>query len=211
MSAVNEWVVREYFELLGYFVNQPCKFIVPGRPKTAEEEVDLVICHPRITEHVLPDGIVWTTKDLQTVSRAIVGICGAHSERFYASSPGQVPDVLSFVHEDSIRYASRLLGTDQMARILCLPKLPASGDLRKQTIDVLKSMGVTGIISFETILMELIRRVDAKRNYEKSDLLQVLRLLKNYDFLKSSQMDLFEKKRRKRRKSVAPPRVEGVA
>ncbi len=30
MSDVNEWVVREYFEALGYFVSQPCKYTVGG-------------------------------------------------------------------------------------------------------------------------------------------------------------------------------------
>lgn len=44
------------------------------------------------------------------------------------------------------------------------------------------------------MLAELIDRVDVNRNYEESDLLQVIRLLKNYDFVRSKQMDLFEKR-----------------
>ena len=37
-----------------------------------------------------------------------------------------------------------------------------------------------------------------KKTYEKSDLLQILRILKNYDLLKSGQMDLFAPSRRRK-------------
>ena len=68
---------------------------------------------------------------------------------------------------------------------------------KKKTIDVLREKGIDGIISFRTILAELVSRVAANKNYEKSDLLQVIRLLKNYDFLKSDQLELFGKRKRR--------------
>ena len=74
MAAVKEWVVREYFEMQGYLVTQPRKHRAPGRQKTAEEEVDLVVLHPRVSEHKLPESEVWTTRDLKTVARAVVGV-----------------------------------------------------------------------------------------------------------------------------------------
>ena len=49
MAAVSEWIVREYFEWLGYLVSQPRKHVVPGRQKTAEEEVDLVVLNARVS------------------------------------------------------------------------------------------------------------------------------------------------------------------
>ena len=39
--------------------------------------------------------------------------------------------------------------------------------------------------------------VAVNRNYQKSDLLQVLRILKNYDFLKEPQLELFKSKRKR--------------
>jgi hypothetical protein len=87
-----------------------------------------------------------------------------------------------------------------VAKVLCLPRLPASGELKKQTIEVLKAKGVDGVISFRTMLAELVARVDKKKNYEKSDLLQTIRLLKNYGLLRDSQMDLFPERRGRRRK-----------
>ena len=46
------------------------------------------------------------------------------------------------------------------------------------------------------MLVELLGLVKTNRNYEKSDLLQTLRILKNYGFIKDPQMELFTKRRR---------------
>jgi len=197
MSAVSEAIAREYFELLNYLVTQPRKYVVPGRQKNAEEEVDLVIFNPRVKLHRLPDTIVWTTQDLKNVARAIVGVRGWHTERFYASTFEQTPEILRFVEPESLRFASQILGSEDMAKILCLPRLPASGQLKAKTIEMLRGRGIDGVISFRTMLAELASRVDTNRNYEKSDLLQVIRLLKNYDFLKGDQLELFAKRRRR--------------
>lgn len=53
------------------------------------------------------------------------------------------------------------------------------------------------VIPFRTMLADLVTRTEANRNYQKSDLLQTIRILKNYDFFKEPQMELF-KTRRKR-------------
>jgi hypothetical protein len=55
---------------------------------------------------------------------------------------------------------------------------------------LLKERGVDAIISFRAVLQDLIQKVEANRNYRKSDTLQVIRILKNYDLLKDAQMDL---------------------
>ena len=200
MASVSEWVVREYFELLGFLVNQPCKHSVPGRQKTADEEVDLVVFNPRAGESARRvDRLVWTTADLRHVKRAVVGIRGWHTERFYASTFEQSPDILRFIEADSIRFAAKVLGSSSLCRVLCLPKLPASAGLREQALGLLKRRGIDGVLTFGTILSELILQADVNRNYEKSDLLQVVRLLKNYDFIKDTQLEFFTKKRKRRR------------
>ena len=42
------------------------------------------------------------------------------------------------------------------------------------------------------LLAEWIERVDVNRNDEKLDVLQVIRLLKNHDFVKDTQIDFFD-------------------
>lgn len=191
MAAVNEWIVREYFESLGYLVGQPRKYVVPGRAKTADEEVDLVASHPARARHEVPGEILWNRDSLRTVKRVLVGVRGWHSERFYASTFEQAPDILRFAGAESSRYAATRLGSTEFARVLCLPRLPASGELKAMTIDALRAHGIDGVISFRTLLGELIDQVDVNKNYEKSDLLQVIRLLKNYDFVKDKQLEFF--------------------
>jgi hypothetical protein len=60
-----------------------------------------------------------------------------------------------------------------------------------------------GVISFRTMLSDLIDQVEVNRNYQKSDLLQVLRILKTYEFFREPQLELFHAKKR-RRKNPAP-------
>lgn len=206
MSSVNEWIVREYFELLGFLVSQPRKYVVPGRQKTAEEEIDLVVFNPVATDQSIPDKLIWTTDDLQGITRAVVGIRGWHTERFYASTFEQAPDILRFVDEDCLRVAAEMLGRGRIATVLCLPRLPASGSLKDQTIEFLRSKGIDGVISFRTILSALVRRIDTNKNYEKSDLLQIIRLLKNYDLLREEQLELFGQTRRRPAKRAMEPR-----
>ena len=80
---------------------------------------------------------------------------------------------------------------------MVVPGLPRDAKTRQKSVEVLRAKGVDGVISFRSILRELIAGVATNRNYQKSDLLQILRLLKNYDLLKESQMELKLKSRRK--------------
>ena len=41
-------------------------------------------------------------------------------------------------------------------------------------------------------------RTEANRNYQKSDLLQVIRILKNYELIREPQLELFKARGRKR-------------
>jgi hypothetical protein len=63
---------------------------------------------------------------------------------------------------------------------------------------LLRERGVDAVLCFGTLLADLIATVQTNRNYQKSDLLQVLRLLKLYDLVKERQMELFKPKRRRK-------------
>ena len=77
------------------------------------------------------------------------------------------------------------------AKILVLPGLPTAEPLRSESIELLKERGVDGIIAFSTILENLLRHVEVNHSYQKSDLLQLMRVLKIYDMVKEPQMNLF--------------------
>ena len=77
-----------------------------------------------------------------------------------------------------------------MTKVLVLPALPTAEPFRSQSVELLKARGVDAIISFRAMLLDLIENVEINRSYGKSDALQVIRILKNYDLLKEAQLDL---------------------
>jgi hypothetical protein len=203
MSSVNEWIAREYFEMLGYLVSQPCKYVSTSRlKKKVEEELDLLILQPQVAGHDVPGHMIWTTPDLKGVGRAVVGVRGWHMDRIYAGTLTQTPEFTRFAERAARHAAALRLGSENVAAILCLPDLPASGELKEKTLEALKEKGIDGVLSFHTMLQELVARVDVSRNYEKSDLLQILRIFKRYGFIRNPQLDLFE--RQTRRKTARP-------
>jgi hypothetical protein len=48
------------------------------------------------------------------------------------------------------------------------------------------------------MLAFLVNQVEPNRNYQKSDLLQLIRILKNYEFFKEPQLDLFRPRRKRK-------------
>jgi len=189
VSAVDETIVREYFEAHGFLVCQRRKYIVQARQKTGDEEVDLVVLNPRGSAG-LPAGFEITSADLATISRAIVAVKGWHTEVFAPGVLAHQPKIFRFVEKRAVEEAQRMVGGEGLLKILVVPGLPREARTREKSIEMLRAKGVDGVISFRAILQELIARVRTNRNYQNSDLLQILRLLKNYELLKEPQMEL---------------------
>ena len=204
MSAVNEWIAREYFESLGYLVSQPCKYESQGKKKRVEEDLDLLVMHPQVTDSLMPETMVWTSADLKSVGRAVVGVRGGYTERFYMADFAQAPEILRYAERAARLVAAARLGGEPPVVILCVPELPVSEDLKEKMLAGLRERGVDGVITFRTMLAELLGGVRVNRNYEKSDLLQILRLLKANNLVKDPQMELFDKRGRKPAPKAAP-------
>lgn len=196
MASVNEQIVRDYFEILGFFVIQPNKYQVAARKKKAAEEIDMLVCRPEAGDAELPEDGLWRSAELHRVERAIVSIRGWHTDRFSPAVVDKSPELLRFTEKDVLKKAGGFLGEGPVARILCISDLPASKTLRKQVLGTLHERGVNGVLVFRDILQELVSDIDVKNNYEKSDVLQMLRILKNYELLREPQMELFTRKRR---------------
>lgn len=198
MSSVNEWITREYFESLGFMVRQPRKFQVSARPKLAEEEIDLLVINPLARDQRISDEMVWSSYELRHIQRAIVAVRGWHTERFTPAVLEMTPEVFRLSDDYVLQKAEEMMGEGAVAKILCLPELPASKDLRDQVLRLLKDKGIDGVLLFPTMLLELAAYVDVNKNYEKSDLLQILRILKAYNLLQNAQLELFKPKAKRR-------------
>jgi len=198
MSSVNEWIAREYFESLGFLVRQPRKFQIGARPKQAEEEIDLLAVNPVAREHRVPEDMIWSGRDVHHIARAIVAVRGWHTERFSPAVMELSSEIFRLTDSYVLQKAEEMMGPGPVTKILCLPELPATKDLRERALQMLRDKGIDGVILFRTMLFELAAHVDVNKNYEKSDLLQILRILKNYELLRDAQMDLFRMRRKKR-------------
>jgi len=198
VSAVSETIVREYFELHGFLVRQQRKFIPSGRQE--DDEVDFHVINPCFKKAPSSLPFVLGSGDLNGVARAVVLVKGWHTDTFTPSLLAHAPEIFRSLEPASFNEAVKQLGGNgPVTRMLVMPALPSGEEARQQSIGMLLAKGVDAVIPFRTMLADLIEQTEVNRNYQKSDLLQMLRILKNYEFFREPQMDLFTKRRSRRR------------
>jgi hypothetical protein len=197
MSAIDEGIVREYFEQNGFFVRQARKYQVQSRRKIGEEEIDLIVFNPTWQRGARKPEFFLFSSELPYVHKAIVAVKGWHSGVFTPTMLKSSPEIFRFLEENVLKQASRLFPADSAdesggvpTKILVLPSLPTAEPFRSQSVELLKARGVDAIVSFRAMLIDLLEKVEINQNYTKSDTLQVMRILKNYDLLKDAQLDL---------------------
>ncbi len=198
MSAVSETIVREYFELHEFLVRQHRKYIGQTRGEE-EDDIDFFVLNPNPKPRPAEFPFVLDTTNLGFVERAIVVVKGWHTGTFSSAVLEHSPEIFRFVEPKVFQQAARAFGKDgALLKILVVPALPQTARAREESIALLRSKGVDAVIPFRTMLMELINETEANRNYQKSDLLQIIRILKSYDLLKGQQLELFKSRRKKR-------------
>ena len=209
MSAIDEGIVREFFEQNGFFVRQVRKYQVQARRTTGDEEIDLLVHNPSwLKGSRKPDFFLFAT-ELPFVHQAVVSVKPWHTDVFTPAMLKGSPEIFGFLEQNVLRQAARLFPTESdgvgadVAKILVLPAIPTAEPFRSQSVELLKERGVDGIISFRSMLLDLIEKIDANRNYGKSDTLQVIRVLKNYDLLKDAQLDLLSDRMQTARRARA--------
>ena len=197
MSAIDEGIVREYFEQNGFLVRQARKYQVQARRKAAEEEIDLIVYNPAWHREARKPDFFLFSSELQYVQKAVVAVKPWHTGVFTPTMLKSTPEVFRFLEDNVLKQAARLFPADSpdelggaLTKILVLPSLPTAEPFRSQSVELLKARGVDAIISFRAMLLDLLDKVEINQNYAKSDTLQVMRILKNYDLLKDTQMDL---------------------
>jgi hypothetical protein len=200
MSAVSETIVREYFELNGFLVRQQRKYIAPTRRE--DDEIDFFIFNPQPRNRETPLPFTLTSRELPGIVRAIVVVKGWHTETFSSAVLENAPEIFRFVEPAVFKRAAEGFGdVGSLTKILVVPALPQVEEARLQSIELLRAKGIDAIIPFRTILSDLIEQTESNRNYQKSDLLQTIRVLKNYNFFKEPQLELFKTKRPRKNKA----------
>ncbi|MDF3058188.1 MAG: hypothetical protein K0R17_2403 [Rariglobus sp.] len=197
MSAIDEGIVREYFEQNGFLVRQVRKYQVSARKKTGDEEIDLLVYNPAWQRGARKPDFFLFSNELSLVRRAMIAVKGWHTGVFTPNMLKSSPEIFRFLEDNVLKEATRFFPAadateegDDLTKILVLPSLPTQEPFRSQSVAMLKERGVDAIISFRSMLLDLIEKTEINRNYGKSDTLQVIRILKNYDLLRDAQLDL---------------------
>lgn len=203
MAGFDENIVREYFELNGFFVRQLRKYVVQSRKKRADEEIDLVVINPNASSDAPKPGFQLFSADMASIRRAIIVVKGWHTSRFTPAMLKSSSRIFDFLKKDVLSKAEEYFSFDDVdepdflsdhsafTKILVLPSLPTMDPQRAESISLLQEHGVDGIITFSTILENILRKVEINHSYQKSDLLQLMRIMKIYDMVKEPQMQLF--------------------
>jgi hypothetical protein len=198
MAAVSETIVREYFESHEFLVRQYRKYVAPAGRE--DEDFDFLILNPEPQPVTGELPFILAGADLRCVARAIVVVKAWHTEIFSPALLTSSPELFRFLEKKAFQRAVAEFGrTSRALKILVLPALPRDAAAREQSIAILKSRGIDGVVFFHTMLADLVNEVSSTRNYQKSDLLQLIRILKSYDFLKEPQMELFKARRKQPR------------
>ncbi|NBS04474.1 MAG: hypothetical protein EBS64_04510 [Verrucomicrobia bacterium] len=104
MAGFDDSLVREYFEMNGFFVRQSRKYAVQSRRKRADEEGDLLVINPtprRGTE--LPFQLF--SSDLAGLTTAVVAVKAWHSTKTITPSMIKKGDLLEFVRKEAVEAA----------------------------------------------------------------------------------------------------------
>lgn len=198
MSAIDEGIVREYFEQNGFLVRQPRKYQVAARRKNAQEEIDLIVYNPGWERGSRKPDFFLFSSELPFVRKAVIAVKGWHTGVFTPTMLKGSPEIFNFLQQNVLKEAARFFPPEPVdevggspTKVLVLPSLPTAEPFRSQSVELLKARGIDAIISFRAMLLDLLEKIEINQNYTKSDTLQVMRILKNYDLLKDTQLDMF--------------------
>lgn len=188
MSDLNMQIVREFFELRLYHVLTHWQHD-DLTPKGSDPGT-LLFIEPQHTENeALPDFLL-TDIHLSHIPRAVVDIRAWHGDRFYPSVVEANPVLGRVAGRETQELAESIFGTDEFTTLLVISELPQSHAPRQRALACLQDLGIDHVIEFPTLLADMIQRINPHGHYTASPTLQLLRLLKRYDFIRRQQMEL---------------------
>ena len=205
MSGFDENIVREYFELNGFFVRLVPKYSTRSRKKGPDEAVALMINKPEAVKEQSIANFQLFSADMESIQQAVVVVRSWYLREFSPELLKSSSKLFNYLKKNVFNQSKAYFikesfeddkiwesVSNSYTHIIVLPGLPSNDPHRSESIDILKTNGIDGIITYSTILESLLRQVQANNIYEKSDLLQLMRILKIYNMVKDPQMTLFQ-------------------
>ncbi len=198
MQSVGETLITEYLEQHGFLVRPLRKSRLQSR-RAPEEGLDLYVRRIDFTPGARAPNFFLFSSELRYVESAIICVRGWFGDKAALGSMTSGQDIQHYIEANVIKNVEKWFEVDSQVtfgtkapplKVLVAPVFPAQEPYRSQCIELLDVRGVDGILSFKSMILDLIDQIDTKQIYEKSELLQLLRALKTFDLIKDSQMNL---------------------
>ncbi len=198
MPLLDQRILTEYFEQNGFFV----KPLVTSRSQTKKtgkvEDSSLYIQNINFMAGGRNPAFLLFSNELRFLESAVVCVEGWYGEKSALASMKEGSEIWRHLEANVLKKVEKWFEFDfkkewglkhEPKKILLAPVFPTQEQFRRQVSAALRERGVDGILSFKSVLLDLIDRVDRKQIYLSSDVMQMLRILKNFDLIKDPQMN----------------------
>lgn len=186
-------LVRLFFEVNQFYVLQQNQGS-SGLPKKIGEGSLIKIKNNDYADREKLTGFQIFVGDLVKVNFAEVLVRNYHPEKTYPKTFKNSKKLRDLLKKDIQKYGTTPLFSEQeesFLKILVVPSLPSDSVYREELENFLKGVGVQAILSYRTIVENILKKVDFNKQFPKDSLLETLRILKIYDLIKDPQLELF--------------------
>jgi len=167
--------VEEFFAVQGFFTVRTDDILAVKKPISAGTPP--------------PDKFVLDYHDVALLHNAIVKPVGWHTLKFVPSVLKKSPEIFDFVGPSFQRKAQAFFGEEAYRRVLVVPGLPVSEELKKESIAFMKEKGVDHVVGFPAVIAGLLEKINPRQVY-LSETSEILRSLKLYKFFPEQEPTL---------------------
>ena len=127
--------------------------------------------------------------DIPNIKTALIKTIPWHTVKFSPSVLQKNPEIFKFIKKNNLKFVDKVFQEIPYLKILIIPDLPVTPDLREKSISIMKDEGITNIITFPTIITGLIDKIEPRKMYT-SIINEMIRILKFYEFFAKNEQNL---------------------
>ena len=146
----------------------------------------LLARNPRGDAAAAPEGFLLEREGLLSLRNLLVRPVAWHTLKFAPSVLRKSPEIFTFLQPASLRRAEMFFAGEPFFRVLVIPGLPASEELRRDAVAFMRERGVDAAVRFPTIIAGLVGKINSRQVY-LSEVNELLRVLKFYRFFAGEQ------------------------
>ncbi len=192
MAKVDQEIVRRYFEAHNFLVRTLPARATRDRKKSADDGAQLLVQNAEYSGGERAPRFFVFASELPFVHRAVVSVRAWGASAAVPGLSRSSAKLFRWAEKNASRLAPLAEGDDgDWPRLLVMPGIPVKEPFRTQTRNLLREHGVDGVLSFRAILVEWIERIGVTEDGGGCEIAETIRLLKGYDLIKDSQLELF--------------------